>query len=300
MFLVALMNSLAIASIPLSVGSKTIFGISLPCFVKFHYCKYCIVGKVKQRVFHSLTFYLRLVLHKRLHALQFLCQVPVGVCHATLLEQLRKAIAVVVVLRLEGFKHLVCDSFVCLTRIMKGIPLLIYQISKSFCRHSTEIVNKVFRNNMRKVNFCRRIAFPFFHHFFYSYATFLLQNIQRNIHVCPAINITTNTVVLYGFYTKSLCWFTQSQIAVLTCIDKIKKHIFMTFNTLTREKKLQPNINIFFLNHKLFLLILNFNKISNTQTSLVDAITYPTHKVCQVLISAFIHPFQIARIADRR
>ena len=48
MFLVALKNSLANASIPLSFGSKTIFAISLPCFVKFHDCKYRIVRKVKQ------------------------------------------------------------------------------------------------------------------------------------------------------------------------------------------------------------------------------------------------------------
>ena len=48
--------------------------------------------------------------------------------------------------------------------------------------------------------------------------------------------------------------------------------------------------------HNLFLLIFNFYEIANAQTSLVDAITYPPHKVCLVFIVGTPEPLKVTGV----
>lgn len=64
-----------------------------------------IVGKVKKTILHAFAFHLFLVLHERLDARQLLGHVPIGVYHAALVEEVCKAVAVVVVLGLVCGKH---------------------------------------------------------------------------------------------------------------------------------------------------------------------------------------------------
>ena len=66
--------------------------------------------------------------------------------------------------------------------------------------------------------------------------------------------------------------------------------------SVTSRTTLSPTLSSSFLIKNLFLLIFNFNEIANTQTSLVDAITYPPHKVCLVFIVGTPEPLKVTGV----